>query len=92
MGIKLMERAWQVSDVYHTEKYVLIALAYYGEDKTEQAWISASELASLTGVSKRQIMRVLKSLQELPTPLISSATNVFSKSLWRLHLPGGVQP
>lgn len=86
MGIKMMEKAWQRDDVFHTEKYILVALAYYADDNSKQAWISGAELATLTGMSRRQIIRVLKALRECTPPLISSPTNVFAKSLWELHL------
>ena len=89
MGIRLMAKAWEVEGLHHTEKYVLVALAYYGDDTTKQAWISGAELAALTGVSRRQVVRVLKSLREQNPPLISPAANVFSKSLWHIHLDGG---
>lgn len=88
MGIKLMESAWQMGGLHHSEKYVLVALAYYGDDNTKQAWISGSELSALTGISARQVKRIIKSLREMTPPLISPATNVFAKSLWILHLDG----
>lgn len=87
MGLKLMERAWQLQGLHHSEKYVVVALAYYGDDDTGQAWISAAELAALTGISERQTKRILKSLREKHN-LITPATHVFSKSLWNLNLPG----
>ncbi len=82
MGLQLMERAWKVQDIHSTEKYVLLTLAYYGDDTSGHSWISASEIAHLTGVSQRQIFRVLKALKA--RKYISNASGAFSKSLWSL--------
>lgn len=88
MGIKLQQEAWKVVDLHHSEKYVLVAIAYYGDDNTKQAYISGQELADLTGISLRQIKRITKSLKD--HGYLVSATGVFSKSLWMINL-GGVQ-
>jgi DNA-binding MarR family transcriptional regulator len=82
MGTVMMDKAWTISDLHHTEKYVLLALAYYGEDDTGNAWISASEIANLTNVSQRQVFRILKALKQ--RGFITNATGVFGKSLWHL--------
>lgn len=86
MGLQLLDKAWQISDVYHTEKYVLVALAYYADDRTKQAFISYEELSRLTGISARQVKRLVKSLRERQPPLVTPVTDVFSKSLWELHI------
>lgn len=86
MGIKLMKEAWEIAGLHHSEKYVLLALAYYGDDNTKQAYISGQEIANLTGISLRQVKRITKSLKD--KQYIFSVTGVFDKSLWHLNLGG----
>ena len=86
MGNGLVGKAWSVTDLYHTEKYVLIALSYYADEKTKLAFLSYEELSRLTGISNRQVKRVVKSLTDHNPPYITPDSNVFNKSLWRVNL------
>jgi DNA-binding MarR family transcriptional regulator len=82
MGIKMVKRAWDIENIHSTEKYVLLTLAYFGDDKTGNSWISAAEIAGHTLVSKRQVFRILKALKN--RGFITNYSGVFSKSLWHL--------
>lgn len=62
MSLKMTTLAWK-TDIPHNEKYVLLALAECHNDRTNQCNPGTGSIMKMTGLSKRQILRLIKALE-----------------------------